>query len=133
MFVNLNRGGKLGQYFSKPFSELNPTITWLKNYAGFSTTIGQVYNADGEPLNPEDTAQINSFVYLYPPLDLVLVNGVADQVPSEFVMDLGVMSYRWRLNSTNKTDQVGIMVRLNKKTKIGDLLGQPLADVYVQE
>jgi hypothetical protein len=133
MFVNLNRGGKLGQYFSKPYSELNPSVGWLKDYVGFSTVIGQAFNSDGEPLNPEDVIQINTFVYLYPPTDLILTRGVADQCPSDYVMDLGVLVYRWRLNATSKNDQVGVGVKVNKKTKVSDLLGQPLVDVYVYE
>lgn len=131
MFINLFRGGKLGQYFTAPLSEVNEHITWAKGYVGFTCKIGKVYSESGTELGPDDKINLNTRVVLYPSVNLEVKRGACDVVPSSALLALGTPVYQWRLTGDAGENVVKITLRVSKPVMVADLLGQPMATLFV--
>ncbi len=131
MFINLFRGGKLGQYFTAPLSEVINDITWAKGYVGFVCKVGKVYSEAGVELAPEDKINLNTRVVLEPTRRLELKRGACDIVPTTVLLSFGTPVYQWRLTGDVGENVVRITLRVSKPVKVEDLLGQPLATLFV--
>jgi hypothetical protein len=131
MFVNLLTGARLGQYFTTPLSALHDEIVWAKGYVGFTCKIGKVLSDAGQELGPDEKVNLNTRIVLEPTKPLVLKKGVADIVPTTFILGLGTPIYQWRLIPNPGEDAVRITLRASKPLKVADLLNQPLCTCFV--